>query len=47
MEFDIAENQISYYPHKDIPNFIQRISSKKEFRNSVIKYPKSVKGGVL
>ena len=42
MEFDIAENQISYYPHKDIPNFIQRISSKKEFRNSVIKYPKSI-----
>ena len=35
----MTENQISYYPHKDEPNFIQRISSKKEFRNSVIKYP--------
>ena len=30
---------MSYYPHRDDPNFIQIISSKKEFKNSTIKYP--------
>ena len=34
-------NQTSYYPSKNEINFIQKITSKKEFRSSKIKYPKS------
>ena len=41
MELNFGEHDLSYYPHKSDPNFIQILTSKKEFKDSTIKYPVS------